>query len=154
MKFNELDAGRDRRKKRVGRGISAGGGKTAGRGTKGQGSRTGSSRKPGFEGGQNPLFSRIPKLRGFTQFREKTVTVTTQQLNNFEGLVDNYALYQARVLSRPDQKAKVVVRGELKAKVQVHLQGASEKAIEAITKAGGSFEKTNRPQATKLESKE
>ena len=154
MKYNELSLNKDRKKTRVGRGISAGQGKTAGRGTKGQGSRTGSSRKPGFEGGQNPLISRIPKLRGFKPFWDKPTTVTTSALNKFDGLVDNFTLYQARILSAPDQKARVVVRGELTAKVQVKLQGASEKAIEMITKAGGSFEKTERPKATKLESEE
>lgn len=154
MKYNELSLNKDRKKTRVGRGISAGQGKTAGRGTKGQGSRTGSSRKPGFEGGQNPLISRIPKLRGFKPFWDKPTTVTTSALNKFDGLVDNFTLYQARILSAPDQKARVVVRGELTTKVQVKLQGASEKAIEMITKAGGSFEKTERPKATKLESEE
>ncbi len=152
MKYNELNLKADRKKNRVGRGISAGQGKTAGRGTKGQGSRTGSSRKPGFEGGQNPFMSRIPKLRGFKPFWDKPTTVTTGALNNFTGLVDNFALYQARILSAPDQKARVVVRGELTVKVDVKLQGASEKAIEMITKAGGSFEKTERPKATKTES--
>jgi large subunit ribosomal protein L15 len=154
MKYNELNIRADKRPTRVGRGISAGGGKTAGRGTKGQGSRAGSTRKPGFEGGQNPLISRIPKLRGFTQFREQPVTVTTAQLNDFSGLVDNFTLYEARILKRPDQAARVVVRGDLTSKIQVKLQGASAKAAEVIVKAGGSFEKTARPQATKAEAKE
>lgn len=149
MKYNELNIPKDRQKKRVGRGISAGGGKTAGRGTKGQKSRAGSSRKPGFEGGQNPLISRIPKLRGFKQFREQAVTLTTGRLNDFEGTVDNFTLYEARFLRKPDQKVKVVLRGDVKSKVSVRLQGASEKAIEAIEKAGGEFVKTDRPQATK-----
>lgn len=151
MKYNQLSLKKDRRKNRVGRGISAGGGKTAGRGTKGQGSRAGSSRRPGFEGGQNPLYARIPKLRGFAQYKEKTVTVTTSKLNMFSGLVDNYALYQARILSRPDQSARVVVRGELKSKVQVKLQAASEQAIKKIAATGGSFEAVPRPRAAKTE---
>lgn len=154
MKYNELQLTKDKQARRVGRGISAGQGKTAGRGTKGQRSRAGSSRKPGFEGGQNPLYSRIPKLRGFKQFRDKPTTLTTGALNAFSGLVDNYTLYEARIIAQPDQKVRVVVRGELTAKVQVKLQGASDKAIELITKAGGSFEKTDRPQATKSESEE
>jgi large subunit ribosomal protein L15 len=154
MKYNELSLQSDRKKTRVGRGISAGQGKTAGRGTKGQGSRTGSSRKPGFEGGQNPLIARIPKLRGFKPFWDKPVTLTTGALNKFDGLVDNFTLYQAKILSAPDQKVRVVVRGELTAKVQVKLQGASDGAIEMITKAGGSFEMTERPKATKSESDE
>ncbi len=65
MKFNELNMTAKKSKKRVGRGIAAGHGKTAGRGTKGQNARTGGVR-PGFEGGQNPLMQRFPKLRGFT----------------------------------------------------------------------------------------
>jgi large subunit ribosomal protein L15 len=154
MKYNQLDIKADKRPTRVGRGISAGGGKTAGRGTKGQGSRAGSSRKPGFEGGQNPLISRIPKLRGFTPFKEQPTTVTTSQLNAFSGLVDNFTLYEARILKRPDQAARVVVRGDLTVKVQVKLQGASANAIDAIVKAGGSFDKTNRPQATKATSED
>ncbi len=148
MKYNELDVTKDRQSRRAGRGISAGRGKTAGRGTKGQKSRAGSGRKPGFEGGQNPLIARIPKLRGFTQFRPKPITVTTAQLSLFKGVVDNFTLYEARILKKPDQVARVVVRGELTSKVDVKLQGASKGAVEAITKAGGSFEKTPRPRAT------
>jgi len=154
MKYNELDIEKDRQRNRVGRGISAGQGKTAGRGTKGQKARAGSGRKPGFEGGQNPLIKRLPKLRGFTQFREKPVTVTTEKLNKFSGVVDNFTLYEARILKRPDQVARVVLSGDVTSKVDVKLQAASEGAIAAIAKAGGSFEKTQRPQATKKVSEE
>ena len=149
MKYNELKISKNKQKNRVGRGISAGQGKTAGRGTKGQKSRAGSGKKPGFEGGQNPLIARLPKLRGFKRHVEKPVTITTGQLNSYKGVVDNFTLYEARVLSAPDQIVRVVVRGELTAKVAVKLQGASEAAITAITKAGGSFEKTARPKAAK-----
>jgi large subunit ribosomal protein L15 len=148
MKFNELNISKDKRSRRVGRGISAGRGKTAGRGTKGQNSRSGSSRNPGFEGGQNPLISRIPKLRGFKQFREKPYTLTTGKLNTFKGLVDNYSLYEKRLLKKPSQQVRVVLRGDITSKVQVKLQGASANAVAAITKAGGSFEKTEVPKAT------
>jgi len=64
-------------------------------------------------------------------------------------LVDNFTLYEARILLKVDDKARVVLRGSLKTKVQVKLQSASRGAITAITKAGGSFEKTVRPKATK-----
>ncbi len=144
MKIHELKTSKSKKSNRVGRGISAGQGKTAGRGTKGQNSRAGSSRKPGFEGGQNPLFKRIPKLRGFKPYWDQPVTVTTGQLNNFKGVVDNFTLYEAKVLNSPSENARVVVRGELKTKVDVKLQGASANAIEAISKAGGSFEKVAR----------
>jgi large subunit ribosomal protein L15 len=147
MKFNELNTVKAKQSNRVGRGIAAGQGKTAGRGTKGQSSRAGSGRKPGFEGGQNPLYKRIPKLRGFTPFWDKPVTVTTEQLSQFTGVVDNFTLYEAKLLKNPSEIARVVLRGDVTTKVDVKLQGASEKAIEAITKAGGSFVKTDRVKA-------
>jgi len=147
MKYNELSISKDKRPRRVGRGISAGQGKTAGRGTKGQKARSGNRRNPGFEGGQNPLISRVPKMRGFRPFWDKPVTVTTAQLNKLGGTVDNFTLYEAKILSKPDQIARVVVRGELKNKVTVRLQGASKSAVEVIKKAGGSFEKVERPKA-------
>jgi large subunit ribosomal protein L15 len=83
MKYNELQLGRDRKSKRLGRGISAGGGKTAGRGTKGQGARTGSKAKPGFAGGSNPLMQKLPKLPGFHSHKVKAETVYTGQLEQF-----------------------------------------------------------------------
>jgi large subunit ribosomal protein L15 len=147
MKFNELKTKKVRQSNRVGRGIAAGQGKTAGRGTKGQNSRAGSGRKPGFEGGQNPLYKRIPKLRGFTPFWDKPITVTTGQLSQFTGLVDNFTLYEAKILKNPSEIARVVVRGDVSSKVDVKLQGASEKAIEKIVKAGGSFTKVDRVKA-------
>ncbi len=147
MKYNELTISKDKRPGRAGRGISAGQGKTAGRGTKGQKARSGNGRKPGFEGGQNPLIRRTPKLRGFRPFRDKPTTVTTAQLNQFSGVVDNFTLYEARILSKPDQIARVVVRGELTTKIDVSLQGASKNAVAVIAKAGGSFQKVDRPKA-------
>lgn len=147
MKFNELKTTKARQSNRVGRGIAAGQGKTAGRGTKGQNARAGSGRKPGFEGGQNPLYKRIPKLRGFTQFRDKPTTVTTAQLNQFSGVVDNFTLYEAKILSNPSDVARIVSRGDVTSKVDVKLQSASENAINSITKAGGSFVKTDRVKA-------
>ena len=89
MKYNELQITANKDKKRVGRGIAAGQGKTAGRGTKGQRSRTGSGRKPGFEGGQNPLMQRLPKMRGFRSFRTAASNVYTDQLEALGAKVDN-----------------------------------------------------------------
>src|ERR1700729_2797599 len=83
MKYNELDIASHKNPKRVGRGIAAGQGKTAGRGTKGQNSRTGSSKKPGFEGGQNPLMQRLPKLHGFHSHKVGNEIVFTGQLDQF-----------------------------------------------------------------------
>jgi large subunit ribosomal protein L15 len=139
MKYNELDLTAHKSPKRVGRGIAAGQGKTAGRGTKGQKSRTGSGKKPGFEGGQNPLAQRLPKLRGFTSHRKVTETVYTGQIDTLAAIVDNEALAAAGLVSNAFVKVKLITQGELTKKHTVKLQGASASAIEAIQKAGGTF---------------
>jgi large subunit ribosomal protein L15 len=144
MKIHELNVTKNRGKSRVGRGIAAGQGKTAGRGTKGQGSRAGSTRKPGFEGGQNPLMQRLPKLRGFKSQHPKATVVYTGQLELAKGVVDNFSLTEAGVIDSPYTVVKVVLRGDVSKKLSVKLQGASVNAIEAIKKAGGSFDVTER----------
>lgn len=153
MKFNELTISSNKNKTRVGRGISAGKGKTAGRGTKGQKSRAGSGKKEGFEGGQTPLVMRLPRLRGFTSHRPKTEVVYTSQLAEIKGPVTNESLYSAGLIESAYSKVKLVVKGELTGKVDVSLQGASASALTAIQKAGGSFTKITRPQrvSTKVE---
>ncbi|MBX4190985.1 50S ribosomal protein L15 [Candidatus Saccharibacteria bacterium] len=139
MKYNELTLNRQKKKSQVGRGISAGRGKTAGRGTKGQGSRK-SSIKTGFEGGQIPLVMRIPKLRGFKSHRYLPENVYTGQLDQIKkATIDNQAMYDGGFISSPYVKVKLILRGELTSKKEVKLQSASQKAIEAIEKAGGSF---------------
>lgn len=140
MKIHELDLGRNKRANRVGRGISAGQGKTAGRGTKGQKSRAGNGRRPGFEGGQNPLMQRLPKLRGFRSQHTAADTVYTGQINDIKGTVDNFSLFEAGLVANPYTKVKLISRGEVTKKVAVKLQGGSASAIEAVNKAGGSFE--------------
>lgn len=139
MKYHELQVAKNKSAKRVGRGISAGQGKTAGRGTKGQSSRTGGKRRPGFEGGQTPLMKRTPKLRGFRTIRPKAETVYTGQLNKLSGVIDNFTLANEGLVSNPYTKVKVVTKGQLTNKVTVVLQAASKTAQTAITKAGGSF---------------
>lgn len=141
MKFHELQATRQKAGKRAGRGISAGRGKTAGRGTKGQNARTGGGTRPGFEGGQNPLVKRLPKLPGFRSIRPKAENVYTGQLDNIKGVVDNFSLFNAGIVSNPYTQVKLVVKGEVKKKTTVKLQAASEGAIEKVQKAGGSFTK-------------
>jgi large subunit ribosomal protein L15 len=141
MKYNELKLKQKGGLKRVGRGISAGQGKTAGRGTKGQKSRTGSRRKPGFEGGQNPLMQRLPKLRGFTSHRAIVETVYTGQLNDLGTSVNTETLFQNSLISSPYVKVKLIVNGDLTKKVNVSLQLASGAAVEMIKKQGGSFSK-------------
>ena len=145
MKYHELEAPKRKRGSRVGRGIAAGQGKTAGRGTKGQGSRTGKKRRPGFEGGQNPMMQRIPKLRGFTPFWDKPTTITTDKANALGGVVDNFTLFNAGLIDNPYTNVRLVVRGEVTVKLQVKLQAASVGAVELIQKAGGTFEKTAKP---------
>ncbi len=141
MKYNELSLNKAKAGKRVGRGIAAGQGKTAGRGTKGQNSRTGSSRRPGFEGGQNPLMQRIPKLRGFKSLRTPPEVVYTGQLDKLKSkTVDNNVLAEAGLVSNAYVAVKLVVKGELTSAKTVKLQGASAQAIETIEKAAGSFE--------------
>lgn len=157
MKFNELDTAKQKQARRVGRGISAGRGKTAGRGTKGQGARTGSSRKPGFAGGQNPLMQKLPKLPGFTSYRTPAEVVYTGQLEQFANkTVDANVLAQAGLISNAYVSVKVVVKGDLTKKVTVKLPRATDSAIAVIQGAGGSFEKTerlSRPKTTKKTSK-
>lgn len=146
MKFNELQASSKQAKKRVGRGISAGQGKTAGRGTKGQKARTGKKIAPTFTGGQGPLVRRIPKHRGFKSFRVPAQVVYTHQLEALAGKVaDNNSLYEANLIATPYHVVKIIVGGELKGKVTVKVQAASAGAIELISKAGGSFEKAAVP---------
>lgn len=153
MKFNELTTQKSKSTKRVGRGIAAGRGKTAGRGTKGQKSRTGSSKKPGFEGGQNPLMQRLPKLRGFRSLKPKCELVYTSHLEAFSGKVTNQMLADAGVLTSPYITAKLVVNGELTKKVAVELQAASAGAIAVVEKAGGSFTKVDRQAQPKTSEK-
>jgi large subunit ribosomal protein L15 len=145
MKFNQLKLAGNKKPKRVGRGISAGGGKTAGRGTKGQGARKSGGVRPGFEGGQMPLYMRIPKLRGFKSHRPKVVNIYTGQLNDFKkSTVDTMALAEAGLIEDPHAKVKIVSKGKLEKKFTVKLQGASSGAVKQIEKAGGSFETTPR----------
>ena len=154
MKYNELTLTAKKSNKRVGRGIAAGQGKTAGRGTKGQRSRTGSSRKPGFAGGQLPVMQRLPKLPGFRSIRVPAETVYTGQLDAIKGTVDNITLAEAGITSSPYVRVKLVVKGDVTKKVTVKLQAASETAIAAVTKAGGTFAKTPQVKRACLEKNE
>lgn len=154
MKFNELQTSRSRKSTRVGRGIAGGKGKTAGRGTKGQRSRAGSGKKPGFEGGQNPIMQRLPKLPGFRSFRTSAEVVYTGQLNGLGTKVTNATLAEAGLVSNAYTSVKLVVKGEVTKKVAVELQNASARAIDAVEKAGGTFTKVDRqPRPAKADKK-
>lgn len=142
MKYNDLVVEKNTRPTRKGRGLSAGQGKTAGRGTKGQKARTGHRKMPaGFMGGQRAIMQAVPKLKGFKSFHPKAEVVYTDRLNDLSGKVDNYVLADASLISSPFVKVKILSRGELTAKIELKTQFASKSAVEAIKKAGGSFEK-------------
>ena len=142
MKYNDLVVEKNTRPTRKGRGISAGQGKTAGRGTKGQKARTGHRKMPaGFMGGQRAIMQAVPKLKGFKSFHSKAEVVYTDRLNELKGKVDNFTMADAALISSPYAKVKVITRGELKSKIELETQFASKSAIAAIKKAGGSFKK-------------
>ncbi|WP_163268216.1 50S ribosomal protein L15 [Chelativorans alearense] len=147
MKLNELrdQEGATHSRKRVGRGIGSGLGKTGGRGVKGQKSRSGVAIK-GFEGGQMPLYRRLPK-RGFVNifgkdFNEVSVgriqaAIDAKKLDA-KVTIDTEALIKAGVIRRARDGVRVLGDGELKAKVTLDVAGASKSAVEKVEKAGGS----------------
>ncbi len=146
MKYHELQVESNKAKKRVGRGISAGQGKTAGRGTKGQKARTGKKLRATFMGGQGPLVQRIPKARGFKSLRVPAQVVYLQDLELLSSkTADNQSLFEAGLVASPNHTIKIIARGEIKGKVTLRVQAASKGAVEAIKKAGGSFEKVAVP---------
>jgi len=146
MKYHELQVSATPDRKRVGRGIAAGQGKTAGRGTKGQGARTGKKLNAMFQGGQRPLAKAVPKARGFKSLRTPAQVVYLDHLNAFKGkTVDNVSLFEAGLIRSPHQAVKLIARGELTEKVTLHVAGASASVVAAITKAGGTFVKTAVP---------
>ena len=146
MKYNDLVVEKNTRPGRKGRGISAGQGKTAGRGTKGQKSRTGHRKMAaGFMGGQRAIMQAIPKLKGFKSIHAKAEVVYTDRLNDLKGNVDNFVLADQALISNPYTKVKVISRGKLTAKINLETQFASKTAVAAIEKAGGSFKKVAVP---------
>jgi len=152
MKYNELQVAANKDKKRVGRGIAAGQGKTAGRGTKGQGARTGKKLNAMFQGGSGALVRRAPKARGFKSLRAPAQVVYLDHLNAFAGkTADNTTLFEAGLIATPFHKVKIIARGELTGKVTLRVQAASKSVQEAVEKAGGTFEKVATPlkQSTK-----
>jgi large subunit ribosomal protein L15 len=146
MKLSDItdNAGSRKKRMRVGRGIGSGKGKQAGRGGKGQTARSG-VRIKGFEGGQMPLHRRLPK-RGFTNiFRLEFVEINLDrlqqaidaQLLNAKDTINAESLVKARVLRRAKDGVRLLGRGELKAKLNIEVHGASKSAIAAVEKAGG-----------------
>ena len=144
MKLNELKPaeGSARASFRVGRGPGSGNGKTAGKGHKGQNARSGGGVRPGFEGGQIPLYRKLPK-RGFTNhFAKKYAIVNVSDLNRFEdgAVVDAQALLAARIIRDVQDGVKVLGNGEITKKVTVKAAVFSATAKEKIEAAGGTTE--------------
>ena len=144
MKLHELKPAEGSRKprRRVGRGIGSGMGKTSTRGTKGQFSRTGGGTRPGFEGGQMPLYRRLPK-RGFKNtFAKKYAEVNVEQLNCFGNgaVVDPAALIEAGILKNVLDGVRVLGNGELTKSLTVQAQGFTKSAQQKIEAAGGKAE--------------
>ena len=145
MKLNELRPaeGSVQERFRKGRGPGSGNGKTAGKGHKGQNARSGGGVRPGFEGGQFPIYRQLPK-RGFNNKRFATVyaTINVSDLNRFEdgAIVDIQTLLAARVIRKAQDGLKVLGNGELNKKLTVKAAKFSAAAKEKIEAAGGSCE--------------
>jgi large subunit ribosomal protein L15 len=146
--------GATHRKKRLGAGESSGQGKTSGKGHKGQKSRSGGTIRPGFEGGQMPLFRRLPK-RGFTngRHREDVVIVNIADLKVFENgaTVDEAALREKGLVKGHYDAIKLLGEGALDTKLTVKLDKISESAQKKIEEAGGSVELVDKAAFTKAE---
>lgn len=144
MKLHEMKPTEGSRKtrNRVGRGIGSGNGKTAGKGTKGQNARSGGGVRPGFEGGQTPLFRRLPK-RGFSNINRKEFTIVNlDALNRFEDgtEITPELLIETGVVSKVKAGVKILGKGTLEKKLTVRAHKFSSAAKEAIEARGGQTE--------------
>ncbi|QYX57767.1 50S ribosomal protein L15 [Roseovarius sp. SCSIO 43702] len=152
MKLHELrdNEGANKKRKRVGRGPGSGMGKTGGRGIKGQKSRSGVAIK-GFEGGQMPLYQRLPK-RGFSKpNRKKYAVVNLGMIQKFvdakkldaKGTITEDTLIEAGLVRRKLDGVRILAKGDVTAKLTIEVAGASKSAIDAVEKAGGSLKVTS-----------
>ncbi len=145
MKLHTLyqPEGAVKERKRVGRGVATGNGKTAGKGHKGQNARSGGGVRPGFEGGQLPLFRRLPK-RGFSNapFKIEYATINVSDLDKFEdgAVVTPELLKEMGILKQQLDGVKVLGNGELTKKITVKANRFSKTAVEKIEKMGGKAE--------------
>ena len=145
MKLHELQpaAGSKKTRTRVGRGLGSGLGKTSGRGQKGQNSRSGGGVRSGFEGGQMPLYRRLPKSGFNNVFAKQNAEVNVEQLNRFEdgATVDPVALIEAGILKNVRDGIRILGNGSLETKnLTVIANGFTKSAEEKITAAGGKVE--------------
>ena len=144
MKLHELSpASKSRKvKRRLGRGVGSGRGKTAGRGSKGYNSRSGGGVRPGYEGGQMPIQRRLPK-RGFTNiFKKQIAVINVRDLSKFESgsLVDKTAVAKAGLIKGKKNSIKLLGNGQINVALNVRLNYVSKSAREKIKAAGGSVE--------------
>jgi large subunit ribosomal protein L15 len=145
MKLHELTYAKGARhtRKRIGRGTGSGQGETAGRGENGQNSRSGGGVRLGFEGGQNPLYRRLPK-RGFSNapFKKEYAIINVEQLNKFNDgdVISNEVLIESGLVAKEKDGIKILGNGTLDKKLTVKANKFSKGAIEAIANKGGSIE--------------
>jgi large subunit ribosomal protein L15 len=144
MKLNELSPaeGSQRPRQRVGRGVGSGWGKTAGRGNKGQGSRSGGGVRPGYEGGQMPIHRRLPK-RGFTNiFKKNFAIINIRDLARFDSgsTVDELELVKVGLIKGTYDGIKLLGQGEIDYPLQIKVNAISKSAQEKISAAGGTVE--------------
>jgi len=140
MKMNELKTAEGAKKKRVrvGRGTSSGHGKTSGRGNKGQNSRQGGGVRPGFEGGQTPLYRRLPKEQGFKNllFKKRYAIINLRDMGEFKDVVNKKILVEAGKMHESEM-LKVLGDGDLSKPLTIEADHFSASALEKIKKAGG-----------------
>ena len=144
MKLHELKPaeGSTKNRKRIGRGVGSGWGKTAGRGNKGHNARSGGGVRPGFEGGQMPLHRRLPK-RGFINiFKKVHAVVNISDLSRFQSgsVVDRATLIQTGLVKKPLDGIKLLGQGEINIALTVQINAVSRSAKEKIEAAGGTVE--------------
>jgi large subunit ribosomal protein L15 len=144
MRLNDLapEKGQRKKRKRVGRGVASGTGKTAGRGSKGQNARSGGGVRPGYEGGQMPIHRRLPK-RGFKNpFKKMFAIVNVQDLNRFEAdaVIDEVAFIKSGLVKGDRDGIKILGNGEINVPVTVRINKISASARQKIEAAGGKIE--------------
>ena len=144
MRLNELSPAKGAKKsrKRTGRGVASGAGKTAGRGTKGHNSRSGGGVRPGFEGGQMPIHRRMPK-RGFTNiFKKNIALINIRELSKFENgtIIDEDILVNSGMVKGKYDSRKLLGHGDINIPLTIRLKNVSKNAREKILSAGGNIE--------------
>ncbi len=144
MKLHELSPAPGSKKKptRVGRGLGSGLGKTSGRGHKGQNARAGGGVRPGFEGGQMPIYRRLPKRGFYNKFGKEYTEVNVRELNRFEDgtVVDPVLLVESGVIKNVRDGIRILGNGELEKALTVKANGFTKSATEKIQAAGGKVE--------------